>query len=344
MEFDKPQVSASDIVEIMRSYPFGEVVECRRLEGGTMNTTFRVVTEERIVAVRIHNRGSRTLEHTEMELEILQHLRKLGFESLLVLAGADGRILQQWQQRYAVSVTEFIHGDTVGPGGLTPGLLTNMGRLTARFERAMESFKVGIIPADETVFARSDYVLQALALESQRRWWDMDTGTIGVQWERACRSLMTHYASLKSNFIHGDIAPNNIIIDGDRVVALLDFDEWCYGPTIFDVAIALMEFAMFKGVVMDDDLAVAYLAGYLGEGRTITSQEEEIILTAMEMTCVVWLADYVVQPPALDLENAKVHVRRLAMLDNGTTRREFLGQIRRLVETARAFHPRGASL
>jgi len=40
-------------------------------------------------------------------------------------------------------------------------------------------------------------------------------------------------------FIHGDANPENILVDGDRVVGLVDFGDSCYNPRICELAICL---------------------------------------------------------------------------------------------------------
>ncbi|MEJ2541811.1 MAG: phosphotransferase, partial [Gemmatimonadota bacterium] len=44
---------------------------------------------------------------------------------------------------------------------------------------------------------------------------------------------------LPHGFIHGDLNDENVLVDGDRVVGVLDFGDALYNPLVCDLAIAL---------------------------------------------------------------------------------------------------------
>jgi len=332
MEFDKPVVLPEDVSVIMSSYPFGEVLDCQNL-GGIPNTTYKVVTEQRTVAVRIYSHGQSSLEHIKLELKVLQHLASMDFESPRLLPGTDGQLLQQWKG-YWVCASEFIPGVMADTIQLTPKLVGDAGRLVASFQRAMASFKIDEIPEGETFIERGGDVLESLDPALGKRGWEMDVRNVIPQWERASEPFIRNSANLKSNFIHADIWPPNAICEGDKVVGLVDFDDCLYGATIIDVAIALMEFSMFQDVVMDEELAMAFLANYFRHGGTISPLEEKLIVDAMEMTCAMWLAYNVIQAPTF--EEAEIYLRRLDLLHDGTFREKMCRDVQQFIGTARA--------
>ena len=77
-----------------------------------------------------------------------------------------------------------------------------------------------------------------------------DIGPFLVMGSSLCWSvgsvLARYQAGLRTNVIHADLWPPNFLCTGNRVTGLLDFDACCLGPTFADVALALMEFSMFK--------------------------------------------------------------------------------------------------
>jgi Ser/Thr protein kinase RdoA (MazF antagonist) len=331
MQFDKPIVLPADIATIMAAYPFGQVLACQEL-GGLPNTTYKVVTEQKTTAVRIYGRGQSSLEHIDLELKVLQHLARLDFESPRLLAGSNGQFLQQWKD-FRVCVTEFIPGVPADTIALTPELVCDVGRLVASFQKAMALFKTDVIPDGGTVITRGLGGLASLDAVLSRRGWEMDFGDVIPQWQRASEPLVGNDVELDSNVIHADIWPPNVICEGATVVGLVDFDDCLYGATFIDVAIALLEFSMFQDFVVDEELAVAFFSGYFRHGGMLSALEEELIVNAIEMLYVIWLAYYVAQSPYF--EEAEKYLHQLNLLSDDAFRRRLCADVQRCIHQAR---------
>ena len=331
MDFDKPIVTPKDIAVIMILYPFGAVVECEKL-GGIPNTTYKVVTEDRVVAVRVYSHGQSSTEHIQLEVEVLQHLVALGFSAPRLLRGTNGQILQLWKG-YWVCATDFIPGTTADRIKISPSLVGDVGRLVAFFQKAMVSFKLDRIPEGETLIEKGVDALRSLHSALEMRGWEMDVRRVRDQWEQASSSFVKHSANLNCNVIHADIWPPNVICTADKVAAVVDFDDCCYGQTMLDVVVALMEFSMFQSAVVDAELAKAFLTGYFRYGGNLSPLEQSLIVNAMEMTCAMWLAYNVIQAPTF--EEADVYLQRLNLLHNDNLRNRLQNDIDQFINTAR---------
>jgi Ser/Thr protein kinase RdoA (MazF antagonist) len=81
--------------------------------------------------------------------------------------------------------------------------------------------------------------------------------------------------SLPWQFIHGDMNPENIMVDGDRVTGLVDFGDSCLNPAVCDLAICLT-YLMMGGT---DPVETAALAtrGY-HEQRPLGEAELSVLL------------------------------------------------------------------
>ena len=197
----------------------------------------------------------------------------------------------------------------------------------------MKSFELGTIPEGETFFEKGTNVLKSLASAVNKRGWGIDIRHVISQWERACQPFISNIADLDSNIIHADIWPPNVICERERVAGLIDFDDCCHGVTVIDLAIALMEFAMFHGVIMNERLAVSLLVNYFRQGGKLSPLEEELIVDAMEMTCAMWLAYNVIEAPTY--EEAEIYSRRLEVLHDVNLRAKMCDNIMRFIATAR---------
>jgi Ser/Thr protein kinase RdoA (MazF antagonist) len=329
MSFDKPVVRPSDIPVIMSFYPFGDVLECDSLGGGN-NPTFKAVTEEKTVAVRVCTPSD--WEHISLEVKVLQHLAERDFKALRLLPGKNGKVLQQWNNQW-VCVTEFLDGVRVDTIPLTPNIVGDVGRIVASYQRAMDSFQIETIPKGRTFIDRGIRVMASLYPTLNKRGWDIDFGNVIPLWERASEPFTKYGSDLNVNVIHADIWPANVMCDGERVIALIDFGDCLFGAPMIDTAIALMEFSMYRDTEMDKDLALAFLTEYFRYGGSISALEETLIVNAMEMMCAIWVGSYVMQQQ--EFVEGRVVLRRVNLFSNDKYRQKMQDDVERLIRAAR---------
>jgi len=331
MKFDKPMVLPKNIHEIMHLYPFENVVAIEKL-GGIPNTTFKVVTSQRKIAVRIYSHGQSSLEHIELELKILQHLENLNFPSPRILAGNNGKYLQYWRG-YPVCATKFIYGVMADTLSFSSGLIGDVGRVVAHFQKAMSSFSVDTELEGETFIKKGLDALESLPSALKSKGWDMNIQNIISHWNRACSPFIDSTLTFKSHIIHADIWPPNVICKNGRVKALVDFDDWSYGPIFFDVALALMEFAMWEDVVLNNEMATAFFTNYFRNGGILSNLEEELIINVMEMACAVWLSYEAIQ--STTSKRADLYHRRLNLMFDTERRIKISENIKNIIQISR---------
>jgi homoserine kinase type II len=306
--FDKPLVSPSDVFDIMSRYPFGSVVACENM-GGIPNSNYHVVTKRKEIALRVYSHGQTSVEHTQFEMMVLEHLKAKNFPSPRPILATNGQTLQYWKG-YTVCAFDFIPGTMAANEEFTPELIGGVGRLVAAYERAMCSFEMSACPSGETFAKRGEYALWSLEAALRRRVRGVTLDLVRSGWYRASHAWYRNVNRARAGIIHADIWPKNVICQQGSVAALIDFDDCCCGPVVTDVAIALMEFSMYRDVSMNRELATLLLANYLRNGGRISDDEAELIIEIMVMTCAMWFAYYVVQ--AETLEEGRVYLSRLS--------------------------------
>jgi len=121
-------------------------------------------------------------------------------------------------------------------------LLQNLGKTVACFDRAMEDFDY---PAAHRNHRWN--LAEALQHEDKIALIDEPEKSALLRW--AFDLFREHRPALDSvpwQVIHGDAHDENILVEGDRVVGLIDFGDCCYNPTICDLAICLT-YLMMRG-------------------------------------------------------------------------------------------------
>lgn len=69
-----------------------------------------------------------------------------------------------------------------------------------------------------------------------------------------------HRAAAQRGIIHGDLFRDNVMFDGDRVVALIDFEQASVGSLVYDIAVCINAWCFDDRP--DEALAESLLAGY----------------------------------------------------------------------------------
>jgi len=133
-------------------------------------------------------------------------------------------------------IINFISGALLEDTDISDRIRKNVGSALAQFDRAVSDFDH---PAahrahrwDLTRAIQHEHILSLLKDASKvhllswafAQYKNINTGKVKqVKWQ----------------FVHGDANPENILIDGERVVGLLDFGDSCYNPRISELAICL---------------------------------------------------------------------------------------------------------
>lgn len=322
--FSRPVVSPNDMLEIMKNYPFGEVLDVTYL-GGVPNVTYKIVTEIGSYSVRVYNHGYSTIEHIHMEISMINYIRSTGYGKVpKILTGNNGKIIQQWRDRW-VCASEFIPGTTADNLVISAEICHSVGKETAQLEQSLASYKAAV-PQGETFYARNDVLIKALPSYLTLRGWTIDITGIDEQWERCCTHLQkfTPY-----RFLHADVWPPNVLIENEQVSAIIDFDDSCYGPSILEFAVPLIEFPMFMTTKLDDSLALALLRGYISNGGAINSSRIIDLVTAMEIACIGWLACNAVQNPNFNETN--IYAQKCALFRDISQRESWVNKISELI-------------
>lgn len=178
----------------------------------------------------------------EMEFAAIEHAVRAGFQPRLpkIIANKYGNIETGINLHinglYRARLIEFIDGTDLSIyTDISENTLRNVGETLAGFNLVMRDFHH---PA-----AHRNHRWN-LAEATQHR------DKIGLLVEPEKRELLAwaytvwegaqeHLAGLPWQFIHGDAHDENILMEGERVIGLIDFGDCCHNPTVCDLATCL---------------------------------------------------------------------------------------------------------
>ena len=222
---------------------------------GTINTNVRVETGDGVRFLRINEGKSR--EDVEREAAIVQHVAGRGVPTPPPILTPSGKPFAVWQGQL-VSLFPWLPGRTLHRSILTADQARQAGRALAQLHLAGRDYpdhRPGRYEPDEidrrlahvsAAAAGGDPALAAAVAE------------LGPELQRLHAERRP---DLPLGLIHGDLFIDNVLYDGDALVALLDFEQASWGRLAYDLAVTTLAF----GFGADDfrlDVVAALFAGY----------------------------------------------------------------------------------
>jgi homoserine kinase type II len=254
------RLDAAELTDIAETFELGTVRAVAPIHAGTINSNFAVDTERGRWFVRVNEGKSES--DVAWEAQLVVALAAGGVTTPAPLAVRDGRPYaalrgtSKW-----VSVFPWRAGRHVAPGEVTAEIAGAFGAALASFHRVgaelPESWRRRSIYDHAHLVARyrsfqdSRDPALADAIAILRDELAAADAARGVR-ERATRGI-----------IHGDLFRDNVLWDGGRLVAILDFEQASGGSFAYDLGVCINDWC-WDGDVRDVrlDLAAALLAGY----------------------------------------------------------------------------------
>jgi homoserine kinase type II len=242
----------SEIAEIVEDYGLVKLISSTGIPSGSVNTSYLLETARGKHLLRIDEvKGELEVKR---ELDLLLFLRKHGFPCPQPLPDRKQRYYRESRGK-CLSVYRYYDGRMVRADRLVGSQLDAIGRVLADLHTIGKSYKKGI--DNRFSFER----IADVYAEVRRH--------LPSYFKRTVRTLddeaeyLQNYleSKLPKGIIHGDLFPDNVIMKGDKVVAILDFEAACRGKFIFDLATAVNALC-FDGEHYQLKRFEALIAGY----------------------------------------------------------------------------------
>lgn len=262
------QVTTESLVPILQKYEIDDFT-FMPINGGIENTSVRIETTDRTYVLRIYSRQRKSDEDIALEIEFQDFLRNRGIPIPEIVHTADGMaftVVQEDRSRWQAVLMELVDGQSVTTRA-SGNLLSDLAALQARMHLFGVEFAAG-------------------SSRPKRAWTDLrdsladriDTSTIVDQPTLDLLDRIKKYTfplppDLPYGYNHLDIdLDGNVITRGDKVAAIVDFDDVQYSPVVVCLGYTLW-------CLLDDEGEAAmwsYLQAYENI-RPLTDREREVL-------------------------------------------------------------------
>jgi len=256
------RLTIKDTNKVLQNYDLGEVSITKRLTSGFANINYKIKTTKSNFLFRIC--AEKSLKEIQYEIKVMNELRKIKFPTAFPIKRKDG---------------EFINKTKFG-------------------EVVIYDFAVGGEPNVNEKTAKE--IAKAVAkLNTLRNWKELKKGNaINL---KLCRDNIGKFDSAKNKYseifeyfkeeteflskplkekvpqglVHGDIFPDNTKFKGNKLVAILDFEEVCTDNLLFDIGVTINGFC-FQNNKLNPKLLEVFMEEYQ-KIRKISPKERKLL-------------------------------------------------------------------
>lgn len=295
---------------ILDNYPLGPPQDVSPLDGGQANSSTIFSTDDGKYVISVCDEKS--FAELNLLTLTLEHLKKHNIATTRLIRTKDDSRFIEYDNK-PVYIKEFIEGTV--PGSLTPEMARQIGvalahlhavppqhYLPSSFSYGIESFRQ--IIADKEAFPqwlndKTNYLIKRI---------DPD---------------------LPRGLIHGDLFCDNTVFQGEKLVALLDFEEVCNYFLIFDLGMCAAG-CCFPSGTFSMELTIALSSGYQSV-RPLSDLEKKLLKLQIEYGAIAtafWrYRQYNIRFPNIGKNHSYEEMRCLADQIGALSDEGFMGKV-----------------
>lgn len=262
-------LSPDDARRLAEAHGLGRPTGVVPIPAGSVNSNFFLDTPQGRWFARIYE--EQEADGVAYEWSLLDHLRGAGVPVPARMPGpAPGEVRVAGKP---TAVFELIHGTESCQRGVTPARARAVGAMLARCHRACEDFGW----RREGRFGLRDVRGRLDALRTGDRH-DLESARRELG-DAVDEARATWPGNVPTGVIHGDLFRDNVRWEGDRIVALIDWESASDGVLVFDLMVCVLAWCF--GDELEWELARAMVGGYAAERPLANAEVAALKVTGM---------------------------------------------------------------
>ena len=219
-------LSSTELAHIVAQYPIGTSLKLEEIPGGFGNSNFKLTSTNGEFLLKICDEKDPI--ELDTQISLLRQLQQHAYPTVYpILTKTEQPLIHETFG--SVMLYPFLRGTQPSP---SPKVLAQLGTALAKLHRVppiagLPRFAMGISQmrpffqeVQGTQFATHPFVE---SLKSELETMESQLNT-----------------PLPMGLLHGDLFLDNTLFDGDKMVAILDFEEGCYDTLLLDVGMTII--------------------------------------------------------------------------------------------------------
>ena len=247
-----------------------KILEIKNIDNGILNSNFCVITKNKKYILRIYE-ANRTLDEEKQELILLDKIA-----SFIPVSKAIKNIDNEYISIFTnkkFALFEYINGNSITK------IDTHIVREIAMYLGKLHSFSKEISFEEYNRKTRIDFNFYYNEIKKSE---------INFRFKNELLNLANEindfdFSTLPSGIIHGDIFPDNVLLDEyNNIKVIFDFNESYYAPFIFDIAIVINFWIKINDFdFFTENNLIRDFLNYYSKYRKITKEE----LKSLDIAC-----------------------------------------------------------
>lgn len=264
-------VTDDEIRQLLTLYPIGRFKSLQGIAQGITNSNYFLHTTENSYVLTVFE----TLKAAELPffMNLTQHLSRNGVACPAPIAQYNGSFIATLAGKPACIVSKLNGQDTSFPTAqqcfATGAMLAKMHLAGTTFPEKMDN------PRHAKWWQQSIQELLPMVSVEEAKLLQDEAAFLAAHPD-------TH---LPNGIIHADLFKDNVLLAGEEVAGFIDFYYACHGSFVYDIAIAVNDWARCANNRIDKVLAEAFLNGYQSV-RPLTVEEQAYLPIAYRAGCM----------------------------------------------------------
>ena len=266
-----PPEEAARVRTLLEAWSLGDVLGIERMTGGATNRVYRIESARGIAFLRIYKRADRAL--AEREHALIARVREHGLPAVALHVARSGSTVVE-HAGSVCALYEPARGAQRRGAELNDAQASSAGAVLGRIHRALAGLQdAGYLRwtlhwdgaawverlnvVERAILARPQPSTSELA-EGDR--WALERSRAQRAWLAHPDCLHSYQPRATAQVVHGDYQDANLFFDGDRVSAVIDWEQAAFLPRGYELARAA--WFMFR---LERELTLRLFEGYRSE-------------------------------------------------------------------------------
>ena len=281
-----------------------KILEIKNIDNGILNSNFCVITKNKKYILRIYE-ANRTLDEEKQELILLDKISSF-IPVSVAIKNIDNEYISVFKNK-KIALFEYINGNAVSK------IDTHIIR-----EIAMKLGKLHLFSKD---FSFEEYNRKT-RIDFDFYYNEIKNLEIDFKFKNELLNLADEvskydFSTLPSGIIHGDIFPDNVLLDEyNNIKVIFDFNESYYAPFIFDIAIVINFWIQIKDFdFFDKNNFIRDFLNYYSKYRKITKEELKLLDVACKKIALTFIFLRVYKEKINNSYQRAISIREKSYLD-----------------------------
>ena len=255
-----------------------KILEIKNIDNGILNSNLCVITKNKKYILRIYE-ANRTLDEEKQELILLDKIASF-IPVSIAIKNVDNEYISVFNNK-RFALFEYINGNVVS-------------KIDTHIIREI-AMKLGKFHSFTKDFSFEEYNRKT-RIDFDFYYNEIKKSEINFRFKNELLNLADEvskydFSTLPSGIIHGDIFPDNVLLDEyNNIKVIFDFNESYYAPFIFDIAIVINFWIQIKDFdFFDKNNFIRDFLNYYSKYRKIEKEELKLLDVACKKIALTFI-------------------------------------------------------